>query len=374
MRAETSKIPAPQYESSGLREELERVLEDVRGAAEREGKKTGFCIGNTTKKIDLDYFFTPIRNTSFCVCGSVIIDRVLIADEIAAAIDGKVDYIFVDTEKKISPERYGENDAGNVERTIRKTVTHSKIFAYKGNDLIVDAIDTFLAQKISWDERGIGGKKIAIIGAGNVGFKLALKLIERGANVFVVRRDRKKLSAITRALNYIKPQSTMASIRGTTDIRTAVRDAAVVIGLTPGTGDIMVSMIKEAQPGALLIDGGKGSFSAAAVEQAEKSGMLIYRSNIIASFEGQVAMLLKMEELMQQQSGRTLLHGMSVVAGGVVGKKGEIVVDDLEDPKQILGIADGSGDFNRNPSKEEISKVAHLAKLIQERKLTEASS
>ena len=374
MRDSAQKIPAPRYESADLREELELVLNDVSVMASQENKKTGFCIGNTTKKIDRDYFFTPIRNTARCVCGSLIIDRVSIAEEIVSALDGRVDYLFIDTEKKISPERYGRSDAGNVERAVRRIVKKSRVLTYKANDLIVDAMDSFLAQKLTGDERGVGAKKIAIIGVGNTGFKLALKLMERGAHVFVVRRNAKKLSAIVKALNLIKPEGTIARIRATTSIQKAITDADVVIGLTPGTGDITAPLIRRVKPAALLIDAGKGSFSKEAVEEAERLGMFVYRSHIIASFEGQVAMLLKMEELMQQAAGRATLHGVPLIAGGIVGKKGEIVVDDLWEPTQIYGIADGAGDFNRSPNREEILQIAELARLLQEKKLAGAQS
>ena len=369
MGAREPRVPSPQYDSSGLAEELARVLENVLNIAERENKKSGFCVGNTTKKIDRDYFFTPIRNTALCVAGSVIIDQVPLAEKIATSLDGKVDYLFIDTEKKISPERYGSHDAGNVERAIRRLVSRTKILTYKANDLIVDAIDCFLAQKIVEDEKGIGGKKVAIIGVGNVGFKLALKLIERGAHVFVVRRNVKRLASIVRTLNEIKPEGTLASIQGSTSLKRAVKDADIVIGLTPGTGDITRELVSQVKPAALLIDGGKGSFSKEAVEEAESRGMAVHRSNIISSFEGQIAMQLRMEEWLQQAAGRTVLHGIPIIAGGIVGKRGEVVVDDLWDPKQIYGIADGSGDFNRNPSSEEISRVESLGRIIHEKKL-----
>ena len=357
----TQKIPSPSY-ASNLSDELERVLEDVRDIAERENKKTGFCIGNTTKKIDRDYFFTPIRDTALCVCGSIIIDRVAIAERIESCLDGRVDYLFIDTEKKIAPARYGKTDAGNVERSVRRLVSKSKALTYKGNDLIVDAIDCFLAQKIVEDERGIGAKKIAIIGVGNTGFKLALKLMERGAHVFVCRRNAKKLSAIIRALNFIKPGGTIARVRGTLRIEKAVKDADVVIGLTPGTGDITPALIRRVKSEALLIDGGKGSFSKDAVEEAGRRGLMIYRSNIISSFEGQIATLLKMEQQLNQPVGRAVLAGVPVASGGIVGRAGEIIVDDLNEPKHIFGIADGAGDFKRNPRPDEIAKVDHLKK------------
>jgi hypothetical protein len=355
--------------TAALGEETERVLAKVQALAETEKKKTGFCIGNTTKKISHDYFFTPIRNTRPCVAGSIIVDRVPIAEEVVRVIDGRVDYIFVDTEKKISPSLYSDHDVGNVERAVRQQATKSKVLTYKGNDLTVEAIDCFLAQLLGSDIRGVGGKRVAIVGAGNIGFKLALRLTERGAHAVVVRRDAKKLGTIVRALNYIKPQSTIAKITGTSRIKQAVEDADIVIGLTPGTQDIDATTVASIRKPVILIDGGKGSFSKEAVREAERRGLPIYRTSVTPSFEGQVAMLLKMEEMLAKGIGRRAVGGIPIVSAGILGREGEIVVDNIAQPAEIYGIADGCGDFNRNPSAEEKRKMELLAVYLEEEEL-----
>jgi len=344
--------------------EMETIYRELIQIAKRENKKIGFCIGNTTQKIDHDYFFTPIRNTSRCVAGSIIIDCVSIAVEIAKALDGRVDYFFIDTEKKISPELYGESDAGNVERAVKEVVQESKILTYKGNDLIVDAIDGFLAQLITTDDRGLGGKTVAIIGVGNIGFKLALKLTERGSHVVLVRRNTKALDSIVQALNTIKPRSTIAKIHGTSSIDEAVQDADIIIGLTPGTQDITAHMIEGAKEGVVLIDGGKGSFSPEAIECATRRGLKVYRASITPSFEGQVSMLLRLEEMISREVGRLDIKGISVVAGSLLGAEGDVILDSISNPTQVYGVANGCGDFKRDLSNEEKDRLETLKEHI----------
>jgi len=357
----------PVLDSEELLEQLELILKEISSIAKKANKKTGFCIGNTTKKVARDYFFTPIRNTSLCVAGSIIIDCVAIAEAITRAADGRVDYIFVDTEKKISPELYSLADAGNVERAVRQLASRSKVLTYKGNDLTVDAMDCFLAQLVVPDVRGLGGKKVAIIGAGNMGFKLALKLTERGAYVVMVRRNTKVLNTIVRALNYVKPRSTIAKITGTSDIQAALVDADIVIGLTPGTHDITREMIAGVKDSAILVDAGKGSFSAEAIEEAGRRTLPVYRASIQASFEGQVTMLLKTEEILAREVGRREIDGVSIVSGSLMGCKGDLVVDNFLNPAQVFGVADGTGDFNREPSAKEIANRQLLEEWIRQR-------
>ena len=97
---------------------------------------------------------------------------------------------MVDAEKKIKPKN--NKTPGNIERRVRESVKKSKMLIYKGNDLTVDAIDLFLTYFFKDNIRGLGGKKILIIGAGNIGSKLAQILLERGSRVFINRRSQKK--------------------------------------------------------------------------------------------------------------------------------------------------------------------------------------
>jgi hypothetical protein len=155
-------------------------------------------IGSTVKKVKNDnYYITPIRNTGTMIVGGVIVYNEQQAINIAKRIDGEVDYILVDVEKKTPRSKSDYGDVPNIERRVREHVSHSELWVYKGNDLTVEAVDALLGHLYKDNLHGIGRTKIAILGTGNLGAKLALKLVERGANVFVTRRDIKKLEKIT---------------------------------------------------------------------------------------------------------------------------------------------------------------------------------
>lgn len=101
------------------KKQTEEILKQVLAIAQREGKLTSFCVGNTRKVNVTGLYFSPIPNTTKLVAGSVIVDRVSQAADIARIVNGKVQYILVDTEKKISPEMYGPEDVDNIERAVR---------------------------------------------------------------------------------------------------------------------------------------------------------------------------------------------------------------------------------------------------------------
>ena len=160
-------------------------------------------IGNTSKSEKNEFYFTPLRDTKSMVVSGIIVYSETYAKKAAKYLDGKVDYILVDAEKKIPPKKNG--DPSNIERRVKEVLKKTPMWVYKGNDLTVDAVDIFLTNFLKKNLRGIGGKKILIIGAGNIGFKIALQLVERGAKVYLCARNLKKLKLKVDTLNSIKP-------------------------------------------------------------------------------------------------------------------------------------------------------------------------
>lgn len=348
----------------GYKRQIEELVERVIGIAKAKNKVSGFCIGNTAKVDKSGMYFTPVRNTSRMVIAGAIVYGERQAIDVAKVVDGKVDYILVDTEKKVPARMSRAGTPANVERAVRETVKRSTLWVYKGNDLAVEAVDSSLSYLTKDLLGGIGGRKIAILGAGNLGCKLALKLVERGAHVFITRRNAKKVRDIARVLNYIKPKYTTAKVIGMTDNEKASKGADVLIGLTQGIPVVTSRIINNLSSEAVAIDGGKGTFYPAAIKLAQQRGIKIYRLDVSAAFEGLIGTLFSIENTIEKRMGRRLLNDEHIVAGGLMGKKGDIVVDNAYEPKIIYGIADGKGDFVRNPSAEQLTKVTKIKKAI----------
>lgn len=322
-------------------EKAKSIARTIKDKSSGENKLSVFSIGNTTKrpKGHSTAIFPVIRSLDQAVWGGVIVHLQKDAVEIAKAIDGIVDIILADAEKKAL--KVPGIDLGNIAAGVEKVVKKSKFFSFKANDLTVEATDAFIAQVFF----RLSGRKAAIIGCGNIGSKLALKLVERGISVVITRRDRVALMNITEALNIIKPQETVAKITYTTDNLNAAIDADIIVGLTPGVPIITLDMIKVMKKDGVVIDGGKGCIFPDAIKYAEKMKIRIYRMDVRAGFEGVLATILKTEQLIKGIAGRRKINGISLVAGGAIGRKGDIVVDDINNPTAVAGIADGQGDI-----------------------------
>lgn len=345
-------------------QQTQNILRRIIDLSQTEKKLSGFCIGNTTKIDAKGLYFTPLRNTNIMVIGGVVVYSEKQAIEIAKTIDGKVQYILVDAEKKIPGTMSLSGEPANIERAVREAIHQSTLWVYKGNDLSVEAVDNLLSYLTKDNLQGIGGIHIAILGAGNIGSKLALKLVERGAQVVITRRDKEKLKSITRALNYIKPVYTTAEITCTSNNEKATMGAKILIGAT-SSPIINAEMIKNLALDPIVVDVGKGAFQPEAIQAAEEMGITIYRLDVGAAFEGMIHRLWAIENALSNKFGRGLFHGESVVSGGLLGRKDELVVDDVSNPKEIFGIANGKGDFVRELSREQHMRIKKLQELIE---------
>ena len=299
------------------------------------------------------------------VAGGVIVYSEKQAIDIAKTVDGKVQYILVDAEKKIPAEMSLHGETANVERAVREVVQESTLWIYKGNDLTVDAVDALLTQLTKKSVRGIGGAKVCILGAGNLGAKLALKLVERGALVTITRRKQDVLEAIVLGLNYIKPSYTTSIVTGTTNNEDAAKGSEILIGTTQGNPVITPKIIETLADKAIIIDVGKGTLYPDAIEIAEKRNLNIFRLDVSAAIGALIQKLLETEQIVDKKFGRRLLYEESLVSGGLLGKKGEMIVDNVWNPTIVYGISDGIGDFIRSLSEDEIQRIGRLQKILE---------
>ena len=68
-----------------------------------------------------------------------------------------------------------------------ENIHKSIVKIYKSNDITVNSVESLVNDYFSNDTRGVSGKKILIIGVGNIGSKIALRLVETGANISLFR-------------------------------------------------------------------------------------------------------------------------------------------------------------------------------------------
>lgn len=342
--------------------------------------ETVFTIGSTKNYKDIlrPYPTPPRFNKYFYITGCVVFTQTQ-AVAAALAMDGLVDIIAVDTEKKLPmitnpdlsmlPNGIIEwmrqkqktvelTEAGNLTSACFNFIKKSKFYEFKPNDLTVDAAWAFISNKL----KVLSGKKIAIIGCGNIGSKLALKLVESGAIVNINRRNDYKGYTIANALNLIKPESTISTVSYSDNILKSCFFVDVILGCSDGQPVIEWEHICASKKDSLIIDVGKGSISKDAIKRAINFGKTIYRTDVSAALDAHLIMLIRNDEMSKNSSERIKINGLTFVSGGMYGQRGDIVIDNIKNPKVVLGIANGEGDLIRDLNKKQLDLLNVLSK------------
>jgi hypothetical protein len=316
-----------------------KELKIILSKLNKKNKKIVFTIGSTSKINNHKSYITPVRRVSgFIIVGvNIYLKKEFV--KLAKIICKYVDYIFIDCEKKIKQNI-------SIISLINEKKKFTNVFFYKGNDLTVEATDDLISYCFRKEVYGIQNKKICILGAGNIGSKLALKFVERGAKVNIVRRNIDKLKIITKALNIIKPRFEKQIINCFSSNLAASKDAEIILGCSSSKNPIVnSSLLRECKNVRVIVDIGKGSISKDAVNYAMRNSIKIFRLDISYSLLSMVINKINVDKFFSTKMGRKKIKNRFLVSGGQMGKKGDLIVDDFNKPNILYGIADGKGDF-----------------------------
>ena len=326
-------------------------------------KRTVFTISSTSKTDPSDRpYLTPLReNPGELVSGVVV--RTLDQGALAAwVLEGVVDRVYVDAEAKkgIKTEHdaqlflsagvptlegylKGKDWVGTtLPEVCFPYFKNSEARIFKPNDLTVESVWFFLMEKKP--APGV----VVILGAGNIGFKLGLKLVETGYNVAMVRRDKSALQKLVDTIELVKPPHSPGKSFIPLDLNEILSKADVVLGCSDGTPVITEDIVKIVPKDCLILDVGKGTLAGAAVEMAHSRNLEIYRTDITSGLDGFLAGIEKNSHIIKYELGRAEIEAeLFVISGGYLGRYEDVIVDNFSNPKFILGMADGRGDLIR---------------------------
>jgi hypothetical protein len=284
---------------------------------------------NTTAKSNKKFAVLPRRSTSkFKAYGFFIGDSV-VGDAVCKYIDGNAKYILVDTENKQN---------FNLFSIAKKNISKSQVIPFKPNDVTVESCDLLVRHLF---EEDIQGKKVLIFGSGNLASKIALRLAERQAEVFVWARNQEKATAIVDALNYILPKYNDKKIKL---FHENENDFDLMISFLSAENVIGADFFNYLKKNGTVIDGGINNFSKDFIEVALNNGVSFIRLDTRIAFHYALMSLnLETFRFFDNVFGTREIEQIRCVAGGILGKQGDVIVDQIKHPTQVIGVANGLG-------------------------------
>jgi 4-hydroxy 2-oxovalerate aldolase/long-chain acyl-CoA synthetase len=340
------------------------LAKEIFSLSKKSGKFSVFTIAGSPDPNKKRASFPFIRQNALCVIGNAEVVHLNEAIEVTRAIDGLVDIILVDAEQK-------RGKLGELTGEIRKVAEKSVVLTYKDTDSLVSAADSFICQLIP----ELDGKRISILGDSRVACKLALKLAERGPKVTLWGKDAKRLRKLAQGLSLVLPHESSDHIHVSTDLVEASKEANLLVGIIPRLPLISVEMLKVMSDKAVVIDAGIGTIYPEAIEYGITRGFQLYRLDMRAGLSGEITNVLETMELTSKVIGTEDSDGVRIVAGGVLGRKGDIVVDSISQPTRVVGVADGCGGLLEEAEEEKYQqKVIQAKAKMLSRKLDSGTS
>jgi 4-hydroxy-2-oxovalerate aldolase len=283
------------------------------------------------------------------VIGAVQLDNEKQLREVIEGVDGLVDILFVDSDLK----RYLDESLLALASRIAKK---SQVLGYRDDDVWVRSV----GQQITGMLSGVFDRRITICGTDHLGLKLCQSLLEQGAKVTLSGDKPEKLQEYAQSFNLVTGRGKILRIES--DPVAAVRDAEVLVAFGPGTS-VDGRVLEAMSANGIVFDAGIGSVSGEAVERGNARGLRIVRPDMRAALAGELSAALGTHRLTQELMGRSEIAGVPVVAGGLVGRYGEVVLDSVSNPTRVVGVADGHGKVIYGSQSE---FAEHLAKVEQE--------
>ena len=317
----------------GILKEIELGIGEARLSYPR--KTIGFMIGTTSAQENSQTpYGMPVRQAESWVLFGVVVFSQTQAIVAAHLIDGLADTIFVDSEKKLpvrfepdhslllkygltTPSLNADVEFGNISSACFQIIRKSEYHKYKANDLTVDAVFYYLS--LFFGE--LSGKKIVIFGTGNTGNKLALKLVEAGANIFMCSSRPQRANVVIDALNQIKSRFALSNISLAYEPLFAAHDADAIVGCTTSIPVITEEMVTVMKRSGIVIDLGKGTIFPKTVNVCNELGIRTWLVDIYATIIGMVIGNTATKRLVTEIAGRKEVdNGLFFVAGGILEK------------------------------------------------------
>jgi len=367
-------IPAFRVESGDdrtLAETLDILLKELRARAVKSGKFSALNVVIAEKPLEEFAVSGNIHSTQSHVVGSATLASDAQLDAVVHAAEGRVDVLLLDVDRKpFGPAKPAETAGAILKKTSLLTYLDSRVW--------VEAVE---GQVVRLLHERLNDAEIVIAGDHPRSRFLALRFAERGARVSLLQDPGQTASAPLdqiRALSLGGQDLRLFCMKAGADSspETLAR-ASIVVVWPAGTAWFDQSFAQHLSRGAYVLDAGIGTVPSDGIAEAQRGGCLLLRVNIWPALTGSLSAAHGSLMETSEALGWETLNGVPVVAGGAMGKSGDLIVDSVHHPTRVIGVCDGQGGVRFRFHDEEVERVQRVQAEINRRlvapQLTSAS-
>lgn len=295
--------------------------------------------------------------------GSVTVGSSAQLSSVLEAVDGAVDIILLDVDRKSA---FAESPG----RLARACLKQSRLLTYSDDRIWLDAVENQIVRLL---EEVVDGVPIVIAGDHPRSRRLALRLADRGAQVALVC-DPGRTRSTADPLAYLAHEAArlpVATLDSDAPELTDWLQRAHLVAAWPREEAWFGSeYVAKLSPETYLIDAGIGSLMPEALDVIWRHGARLIRVNIWPALSGALEQAHESARVCEEALGWSELGGIPVVAGGAIGRDGDIIVDSVNNPTRVIGLADGRGGVVFDYDKQGAARVRRVIEEIHRRLLS----
>jgi 4-hydroxy-2-oxovalerate aldolase len=299
-----------------------------------------------------------VQLTRTHVAGSVSYSTNEQLETILQSAEGKVDVLLLDVDQKpFGPSCPAGTAAGFLEKTTLLTYLDSRVW--------VSAVEDQVARVLG---ENLENLQIVVAGDHPKSRLLATNLVERRARVSILSESLISAPEDLGAFSFSPDRTTLSYLQaGKPEAEDHLANARMVVVWPRGApwfGDAEASLVRA---DSWVLDARIGGLLSEGIERLRQRGAQLIRQNMWPTLAGVLLAAHESQLVCKKSMGRSAIGGVPVVAGGAMGRPGDVVVDSISEPSRVIGVADSQGGITFHYSPQEAEHVHRVTEEINSR-------
>ena len=292
-------------------------------------------------------YFSAARTDADFIIAHIEVRNIEQAKMIAPFLDGKVDIILADRDSFI--------DVVSVYSELKNSLNSSKLISYSDFESQLSAAEELIIQLLEEAKQ----KEVAYFGMDRFSGLLVWRLLSQGYSILLNQEDEDVdlwLDMFSSAKRLFQDNTW-----GNISLITKNNISNVVVGAAQNKVSITEEIIEKLPANCIIVDAGVGTLSPEAIKVCIRNRIALHRVDVNDGLNGKILTALSTENTLKNKFGYKKINGVQAVSGGAIGELGAVVVDAVNNPTRIIGVANGKSGLllgiEESQYKEEINIV-----------------